>query len=320
MQAMASDVASAATHLRVAAAVCGATLHCDMEAPQAACYQHCARQLAPSLGIDPARGGHESHARNARNGARSHQRPAENGSTGRPSEASTLRAFMTLYRAAQHPLLVRWHFSDAHLDAIARALVAAAVPAAAPAQLAAMPDVRLDALCAQHATLQHLRLPPAAFTGAKVRAVLQVMADLKPRARSAAPPKVVLASIFPDMLAVLHRVLASHGMRCSCVDADTPPAAACAALGAFSDAASRVECLLVQTDAVLRSPLLQAVRPAGITGCVFVDAGFFLQARPLFGLRFTALRLLPDLASHAMLTRYNCICKQASSCGAMGMC
>ena len=237
---------------------------------QATVYGHYAHDLAQQVGATPEHGqAAAQHAAGKAPPQQQHGGAAEQ----QDAQGSTLAAFMALYRAAQHPLLVRARYSDADLHVIAQSLTAMRMgqPPVTPDSLRNCPDLRLHAVCHQSWGLHHLALPPDAFfEAAKVTALQRQLYASPPGPDNA----VIIASNFSPMLDILEHALAVAGIPRVRIDSATSPAAAHDAALMYD--AGGVHMALVQQEAALRVPGLALERTAL---CIYHDSGISAQVQ-----------------------------------------
>lgn len=189
---------------------------------------------------------------------------------------TTMCAFSWMYSVAQHPTLVRAHYSHDTLRSLS--LAAAAVDAFGDGKnanelygsLRMLSDLKISQLCSSHPQLQRFALPVAyLLSSGKCQALLQILQRLT--AGAACP--VVLASAYPAMLDVFEVLLRHLGLPGVRIDETTTAAAAAAAASRFAETRGAVA--LLQTDAVTRLPPLD-LSCAGL--CILHDSGLDVPA------------------------------------------
>ena len=183
-----------------------------------------------------------------------------------------LAAFMALFRAAQHPLLVRSRYGEAQLEEIrSAAQKGGRMPLSA---LRNCPDFKLDHLCRTVPALAHLALPPHSHMLACKCTTLRSMLQAQPPGRDHA---VVITSSFGSVLAICARVLESLHLRSVVqIDAHSDESAGQEAVAAFEN--GMVDVVLLQAETVLR---LHGLHFHRASECIFYDSGINTAVRSL---------------------------------------
>jgi hypothetical protein len=199
----------------------------------------------------------------------------------RETEAHELEAFITLLRAAHHPLLVRSRYGETDLAQISAACerasafcvsntsTAAAPPGSCPvASLRHCSDLKLHQICGSVPGLQALVLPPDAFRASgKIRALEAMLESTRPSSEYG----VVVSSAFSSMLDIVEVVVGGLEIARERIDAATDEVGAAEARGRFC--CGEVHLLLLQQEAALRMPELNLSRTVD---CIFYDSGINL--------------------------------------------